>query len=969
MWRRKLPYYFRKIEQTDIEFSGNPKDAEFVIWLCTRYLKKKPNNVHVILSRAKCYEALAKYRECWADIELAYALDDTFIPAIYAYATMLLDQNDIENALPLLSLIKDHPLAGDGVNAALSEICMRQAKANVGCEYQLRAWLCNFDEIRYANAFLFRLTYSNFSEMTCSQEHQFWAKTLIPVVDTKPTDKEAIKPVNHGTLKTAGKKRKKIGYWGSDFREHSVRYFSRPLIENHDHNNWEVYVYDDNFKKPAPDQHTEAFIAASENYFDTTSYHDDQVVGLILSHELDILVDITGHTSANRMHCWQHRLARVMMTGLAYPPTTGLSSIDYKLVDIHMVSEKSHQYYTEKQLILPESFWCFDPKEDAYYNDQPPYKKSKNVIFACMGNAAKISDEMMQAWAKILKGASNVQLMVVSQSFGDATIVKNFTENMEYAGVDLSRLTCRPAYGRDELWQRYSEVDLILDTFPFNGGTTSCWATYAGVPVLTMAGKSLSSCMGKSIMTNLRFPEFVVNSFEEYVEKAINVAKKPEIIARFRSCARKNFVESSLGNGKKFAKEFELICEQVLDHAANVPAPNVPPLPLQEMLRRARMIWYVGNIPACERILNLCRAFYGKADEISEFYAETLLGQKRFNELSEIIATMAGSNKLRHIGALCDIAQSNDTAAIEKIRVLCAECPDVSDKIQYLQTRLWRAWLKVYDSGKIPQKEIEIKLKHATRKYAFFLIHDDDVEFEKHKNQIEALFQDGLRYIAFEKVSKMERADSLNLLLKKYGSSDVMVLLLRDGVEPVDPGMLSELEAMLQRFDVVGPAGGLRWEQKDWTLDLPEYKAWGLMRPSLLNEALFELHFAGIDANAVVEGAVVLDGKFLAFYPSRLSALLFDDDMGDAGLWIEEDWCHRVFMAGHTLAVHRALGLVMHPTLEIQSIHTAAGQKNLLTRIAFDPLRLPNVNHDVCTVQVKSKDIGVLVGKIMTAHA
>ena len=181
--------------------------------------------------------------------------------------------------------------------------------------------------------------------------------------------------------------------------------------------------------------------------------------------------------------------------------------------------------------------------------------------------------------------------------------------------------------------------------------------------------------------------------------------------------------------------------------------------------------------------------------------------------------------------------------------------------------------------------------------------------------------------------------------------------------------MLLELEATLQKFDVVGAAGGLRWAQKDWTLDLPEYKAWGLIRPSLLNDAIYELHFAGVDSKAVVEGAVVLDGKFLAFYPNRLSALLFDNDMGDAGLWIEEDWCHRVFMAGHTLAVHRALGLVMHPTSEIQSIHTAAGQKNLLTRIGFDPLRLPIVNHDVCTVQVKSKDMGVLVGKIMTAQA
>jgi hypothetical protein len=115
-----------------------------------------------------------------------------------------------------------------------------------------------------------------------------------------------------------------------------------------------------------------------------------------------------------------------------------------------------------------------------------------------------------------------------------------------------------------------------------------------------------------------------------------------------------------------------------------------------------------------------------------------------------------------------------------------------------------------------------------------------------------------------------------------------------------------------------------------------------------------------------VNDAVVLDGKLLAFFPSKLSSIKFDDEMGDPGLWIEEDWCHKAFLQGHKLAIHRALGVVTHPTTEMSSMHTAAGQKGLLQRLVFDPLRLPNVNHDISTVQITHLEMGVKIGKLFT---
>ena len=979
-WLRKLLFRLRGVTTQDIDHAerqaSDPAQWTDILWLCDEYLKKNPQAIPVVLVRARCYQALNQPQRYKEEVALAYALDDTYVPAIYQYAAVMLDDKLIDQALELLALIKDHPVVKDGVNSLLGNICMRRAQAKLASEYQLRAWMGNFDGLRYANGYLFGLAYADIDELTVASEHQFWAQTLLPVTPSSADDRR--KSLADGTRKLSSNStprdavppksqgdRLRIGYWGGDYKEHSVRYFFRPLLEAHDRARFEVFIYDDNFMVGNPDSQTNAILKHTDHYFGTWRLNDAEISALIKSHELDILVDTQGHTSANRLHLWQQRLAEMQITGLAYPPTTGLSSIDFKLVDRHMVNTNTSSYYTERPLVLPESFWCFDPKEDAAYVSEPPFQRNGFLTLGCWGNAAKISPSVIRAWAHILRMAPKARLQIVSHTFGDRVTADAFVAQMVSVGIPLDRMDFRVSFGLDELWARYGEVDLILDTFPFNGGTTSCWATYAGVPVLTLSGQSLTSCMGKSIMTNLGYPEFVVTNLDAYIEKAVALIADPEPITRFRREARARFIQSSLGNGELFTTALEAACIEWLsrpepDRNAGVPEPSVPPLPLNELLRRAQMLGYQGDEDAFERVLTQCRNHYGTTPDLLMYEAEAALGRREFGRLDQLsVAAGAPSFRFCHVLSLSELARGRQAEAkawLERMFAGRGAGADEADLNDELQCTLWRAWLSVDHSM---SSNTSLHATDIAARVHILVVGRSAGACSKRAAELRIQWA-GEHAVEVTHCLYSERIEAVEQLLDHCRPDDV-VLLVRDHVQLVRQDLLVEIDRALQYADIVGPAGAFRWTQKEWAQDLPEYKAWGQMRPSRLSDDLFELHFAGTNQSEICLGAVVLDGQFLAFRAGKVKSCLPDEALAEAGYWAEEDWVNRLAQQGAQLAIHRRLGVVIHPSTETTSMHTATGLAGLLRRLGVDPLALPHEDYTIQTVQVKSPEVGLAV--------
>ena len=993
-WRKQFRFFFRRVTTQDIDQAiervSSQGDWQHVLWLCNRHLKRNSQAVPVVLVRARCYQALGQNELHRKDLALAYALDDTYVPAIYQRAVSWVEDKQTEDAIRIIALIKDHPAIKDYVNSLLGTLCSRRAGAELASEYQLRAWMANFDHIRFANSFLFSLAYVDVDELRMASEHVFWAETLLPYVaptgKTKDRllaqvdEKLGVKPRHPSSQEVSRSAKLRIGYWGGDFKEHSVRYFFRPLLEGHDQGAVDVYVYDDNFMNAPPDQHTEAIRSHAHYFQNTMELSDDEVVALIQSHQLDVLVDVQGHTSANRLHLWQARLARIQMTGLAYPPTTGLRSVDYKFVDAHMVHPEIERYYAERPLVFPESFWCFDPKTEASYNVEPPYRRQSHITLGCWGNAAKISKPLMQAWARILNEAPNARLQVVSHTFGDPVTEKAFIDQLRDAGLPLERVACRGAYGLDELWVRYQEVDLMLDTYPFNGGTTSSWSLYAGVPVLTLAGQSLQSRMGQSMMTNLGFPEYVVDNADAYVNKALDVICRPEQLDAFRAVARQRFKSSGLGDGTKFARQFEELCRTALanleadPNGVNPSESRIPPLPLSEMLRRARMVRYHGQLNAFERILNVARKHYGNDLRVRDFEVEGLMAQASFDAVRDVCCSVPEpSVYMLHALALTAVVEGKLDLAEDFARQLIhadvslGEHAFGSQSHFKQQQMLWSAWLAVRDQ--IQDSPVDSPVEMTTQpeprrlRWLIVVVGRDGGKCDDRAKQLRDLLEACPHAVDVRTCDFWARVETLNAILADEADDYDHVIAVRDHVQLADTAALDRIAIALKDADIVSPAGALRWVQKEWAQDVPEYKYWGLMRPSLINKGSFELYFAGEAALEVLNGARVLDGQMLAFSPAKVRHEQFDERLEEAGYWAEEAWTNKLAEGGSRLAVHRGLGVIVNPTPDVNSLHTSAGLHQLLSRLNVDPLAIPIENYDIQTLQVRTPGEGLSVAR------
>jgi protein O-GlcNAc transferase len=489
--------------------SGDRRNA---IKAFREYLETDPANVVALNDLAACLADAGDQQEAARLFELAHSLDDNFMPATVNCAKLQTERGQSRQALPYLRRAKICTPRPGHVDAVYAGVLMRQGDVEGARHYQLQAWLGAFDNLRMANCHLFWLSYGDVDEQALAAEHRFWANTVmaapqgtLPVPDDAPL-----------ALETAGRKLR-IGYWSPDFRSHSVRYFFRPLVENHDRERFEVFLYND---FPRADEQTELIRSQADHFHEVFETSDADLADLIRSHQLDLLVELSGHTSHNRMSMLQNRLARRQMQAIGYPPTSGLTTVDAKLLDRHAVTDDWHRYYAEQPLVLPGSFWCFDPLEPTPPLPDPPVIANGFVTFGCVGNISKITDRLLAAWRRILTAVPDSRLVIRSISFEDELPEEAARLRFERAGLPLDRVQLLKPAGGAAFFSSYNEIDVILDTFPFNGGTTTCFAAYMGVCVVSMAGASLPSRMGLSILTNLGAADLVVQDMDAYVERA-----------------------------------------------------------------------------------------------------------------------------------------------------------------------------------------------------------------------------------------------------------------------------------------------------------------------------------------------------------------------------------------------------------------------------------------------------------------
>jgi predicted O-linked N-acetylglucosamine transferase (SPINDLY family) len=351
----------------------------------------------------------------------------------------------------------------------------------------------------------------------------------------------------------------RIGYVSADFWRHAASHFFRSILEHHDRTIFEVFCYANIARS---DEITERMKGFCDGWRNIAGVADQAVADLIRSDQIDILVDLSGHTAGNRLRVFARKPAPIQVTYLGYPNTTGMTAIDYRFTDaLADPPGMTDQLNAEKLWRLPRCAWCFHAAEDS--PDIRP-REDGPITFGCFNAFAKINPPLLRIWAHILNRVPDSRLLLKSAGAGEASSRGQLTAEFARHGVAADRIEMlgKIADPRRHL-ELYHRVDIGLDTFPYHGTTTTCEAFWMGIPVVSLAGQTHLSRVGISLLTNLGLPELLAQSAEEYVSIAADLAANPSRLRNLRANLRTLMKSSPLGDEPRFAKDVETAYRQM----------------------------------------------------------------------------------------------------------------------------------------------------------------------------------------------------------------------------------------------------------------------------------------------------------------------------------------------------------------------------------------------------------------------
>jgi len=351
-------------------------------------------------------------------------------------------------------------------------------------------------------------------------------------------------------------RRLKIGYVSPDFRMHSVAYFIESVLTLHARTAFEIFCYSDLVRS---DSATHRLKNLEAHWRDIFGMSDEQAATLIRDDQIDILMDLAGHTSGNRMLLFARKPAPIQITYIGYPSSTGLSTIDYRITDSWADPPgQTEQFYTEELVRLPQSFLCYKPPEYASEIRKQSVLEADDITFGSFNHRAKITPIVVKLWSEILTSLPNTKLVLKYRSLSDngtqnlllEMFLKNgvFPERIKFVGHIPSPI------GHLEL---YNSIDIGLDTFPYNGTTTTCEAMWMGTPVIVLSGQNHISRVGVSLLSNIGLTELIAESTEDYLEKAIKLAGDLKRLHKLQAGLRDMMSRSSLTDDHQFIHVLE----------------------------------------------------------------------------------------------------------------------------------------------------------------------------------------------------------------------------------------------------------------------------------------------------------------------------------------------------------------------------------------------------------------------------
>lgn len=493
------------------------------------------NKGNVLLDAEQLEAAQAAYSEAlqyWADYPSAHSN--------LSNVTRMMGQLSLAeaSARTAIKLRPDFAEAWNNLGTALSEQG-RFAEA-IGCYQQALAVNPNQQEARHnaGSGSLFLLLYrDDVSVEQIVNAHKQWGQQFP-------------QPSTSSFITTNNKLR--VGFISADFREHSVMYFTEGLLEKLDRQQFDIVCYANQSQEDAVTQRIKALPLL---WRPISALSDDALCAQIKQDKIDILIDLSGHSKGHRLYALASKPAPVMATWLGYSFTTGLPAFDYRISDAYADPENiAAQQHSEKLIYLTHSQFNYRPKADVPDVNSLPALQNGFITFGSLNNVQKLNRTVVWTWSQILLSIPNSRLIIHNKLLVDPGVAGRIRGLFEAFGVDVQRLDFRP-FSVQHL-KTYHEIDIALDTFPYNGATTSCEALWMGVPVLSLVGNSSVSRMGVSILSTIGMESWLANSLADYVSLAQQHSAAVESLAELRATLRTHLQHSPLCDETHFAADF-----------------------------------------------------------------------------------------------------------------------------------------------------------------------------------------------------------------------------------------------------------------------------------------------------------------------------------------------------------------------------------------------------------------------------
>lgn len=548
-----------------------------------------PDNEDVFVGLISTYYKLSQYSK--ADILIKEGIDrginnaEFYYNAANFYGFYKRDNNKaIHFAKKALELSPDHDKAlnnlavfygnnGDDVEAIntlrdLIKSDPQNAKAltNLGTIFSK-----NGHQIKAAEFYIKALSITPDDEIL--QSNHLFNVSLMPGISAKDVYEEHLRfgekynnPENMFTkYKKINNNNKKIklGFVSADFRKHAIATVLLPMLKNLDNKKFEIAVYSNSHIK---DEITDEYKSISDHWVECSLLNDYDLAKRIWNDEIDILFDMSGHSSGNRLIAFTYKPAPIQISWMGYPLTTGLSSINYTIYDEFYAPKEVDSFFKEEVLRLPNHF-NFETPKNIDNNKPPKTRKSEEVTFASFNHSRKLNEEVIISWSKILQKVENSKIIIGNLEPFSFNWIGN---KLRELGIEENRISLLKPVGMEEYLNLHKQVDVILDSWPYSGGTTTAYAMQYGIPTITISGVTVAQNQSAGIMQNVGIKGTITKNKKEYVDKAIQLSSDIKNLQKLKIKNFEIYKQFTKNKQSNVYKDFQKLLKDLLvKHSSN----------------------------------------------------------------------------------------------------------------------------------------------------------------------------------------------------------------------------------------------------------------------------------------------------------------------------------------------------------------------------------------------------------------